>query len=237
MTGRPLHIGLIGERDERITAHRGIAASLPLAAQALDADLQAHWLATDTLDAAALQRLHGIWCIPGSPYRRLDGALQAIRHARENGVPFLGTCGGFQHAVLEHARHVLGWIDADHAETAPDAPRAVIALLECALVEASETVRLVSGSRIARAYGDASAHEGYHCRYGLNPRFRAALLQGPLRASAFDADGAVRAIERDDHPFFVATLFQPERAALQGRVPPLVRAFVQAVLDAARAQR
>jgi CTP synthase (UTP-ammonia lyase) len=143
-------------------------------------------------------------------------------------VPFLGTCGGFQHAVLEHARQVLGWHDAEHAETAPDSTRAVIALLECALVEASETVRLVPGSRVARAYGAEQAHEGYHCRYGLNPRFREALLQGPLRATAFDAQGEVRAIERTDHPFFVATLFQPERAALQGRVPPLVRAFVQA---------
>ena len=235
---QPLHIGVVGDRDDRITAHRGIAAALPLVAAALDLDVHAHWLATDTItDAGSLQSLHGIWCIPGSPYRNMDGALLAIRHARENGVPFLGTCGGFQHAVLEHARHVLGWADADHAETAPDAPRAVIALLECALVEASETVRLSPGSRIARAYGATSAHEGYHCRYGLNPQFREALLPGPLRATAFDAQGEVRAIERDGHPFFVATLFQPERAALQGAVPPLVRAFVQAVREAAPARR
>jgi CTP synthase (UTP-ammonia lyase) len=233
----PLHIGLIGDRDDRITAHRGIAAALPLAAADLDVDVHAHWLATDTITDAALQGLHGIWCIPGSPYRNMDGALRAIRHARESGVPFLGTCGGFQHAVLEHARHVLGWADADHAETAPAARRAVIALLECALVEASETVRLVGRSRIARAYSAASAHEGYHCRYGLNPQFRQALLQGPLRATAFDGQGEVRAVERDDHAFFVSTLFQPERAALQGRVPPLVRAFVQAVRDAAAARR
>jgi len=233
--GSPLHIGIVGDRDDRITAHRGIAAALPLTAQALDVDLRASWLGTDTItDARVLDGIDGVWCIPGSPYRSMDGALLAIRHARERGVPFLGTCGGFQHAVLEHARHLLGWSDADHAETAPDAPRAVIALLECALVEASETVRLAPGSRIARAYGSETAHEGYHCRYGLNPRFREALLEGPLRATAFDEQGEVRAIERDDHPFFVATLFQPERAALQGRMPPLVRAFVQAVRDAAR---
>lgn len=232
--GKVLRIGIVGDRDDRITAHRGIAAALPLVAQALDLDVQARWLATDTItDASVLHGMHGIWCIPGSPYRSMDGALRAIHHARERGVPFLGTCGGFQHAVLEHARHVLGWADADHAETAPAAQRAVIALLECALVEASETVRLVPGSRIAHAYGSTAAHEGYHCRYGLNPRFRDSLLEGPLCASAFDAQGAVRAIERDDHPFFVATLFQPERAALSGVVPPLVRALVQAAHDAA----
>jgi CTP synthase (UTP-ammonia lyase) len=224
-----LHIGIVGDRDDRIAAHRGIAAALPLAAQALDLDVQPRWLPTESItDDAVLHGLHVIWCVPGSPYRSKEGALLAIRRARERPLPFLGTCGGFQHAVLEHARHVLGWHDADHAETAPDAPRAVIALLECALVEASETVRLVSGSRIARAYGAEQAHEGYHCRYGLNPRFRDALLQGPLHATAFDAQGAVRAIERTDHPFFVATLFQPERAALQGALPPLARAFVHA---------
>jgi CTP synthase (UTP-ammonia lyase) len=234
----PLHVGIVGDRDDRVTAHRGIAAALPLVARVLDVDLRASWLATDTVvDTRGLLGLDGVWCIPGSPYRSIDGALLAIRHARERGIPFLGTCGGFQHAVLEHARHVLGWSDADHAETAPDAARAVIALLECALVEASETVRLLPGSRIAHAYGDDSAREGYHCRYGLNPRFREALLQGPLRATAFDAHGEVRAIERDDHPFFVATLFQPERAALHGDTPALVRAFVQAVADAAPARR
>jgi len=229
-----LHIGIVGDRDDRIPAHRGIAAALPLVAQTLDLDVQAHWPGTETISAASLRGLHGVWCIPGSPYRSMDGALLAIRHAREQRLPFLGTCGGFQHAVLEHARHELGWADADHAETAPDAPRAVIALLQCALVEASETVRLVAGSRIAAAYGALQAHEGYHCRYGLNPGFRDSLLVGPLQATAFDASGEVRAIERNDHPFFVATLFQPERAALRGQTPPLVRAFVSACAAAAR---
>lgn len=224
-----LRIGIVGDRDDRITAHRGVAAAVPLVARALDLDIDARWLSTDTItDAATLLGLHGVWCIPGSPYRSMDGALRAIRHAREQGLPFLGTCGGFQHAVLEHARNGLGWADADHAETAPAAPRAVIALLQCALVEASETVQLVAGSRIAAAYGALQAFEGYHCRYGLNPAFRAALLAGPLQASAFDAQGEVRAIERNDHPFFLATLFQPERAALRGEVPPVVRAFVAA---------
>ena len=143
-------------------------------------------------------------------------------------MPFLGTCGGFQHAVIEYARDVLGWADADHAETAPDAQRAVIAPLECSLVEAKSLVQFIPGSRIASAYGASQAVEGYRCRYGLNPTFRSALLGGPLCATAKDENGDVRAVELNGHHFFVVTLFQPERAALAGQSAPLVVAFVNA---------
>jgi CTP synthase (UTP-ammonia lyase) len=158
----------------------------------------------------------------------MDGALCAIRHAREKAVPFLGTCGGFQHAVIEYARNVLGWADAEHAETAAAAPRAVIAPLECSLVEVAGAVRLLPGSRIAAAYGAAECVETYRCRYGLNPSYRAALLSGALRAAGEDEHGDVRAVELAGHPFFVATLFQPERAALAGKPAPLATAFVDA---------
>jgi CTP synthase (UTP-ammonia lyase) len=184
---------------------------------------------TDELhDAAQLAGFDGLWCVPASPYRSMEGALLGIRHAREQGVPFLGTCGGFQHAMIEYARNVLGWADAAHAEVSPGEGRAVIAPLACSLVEKTGGVRIVPGSRLARAYGTAEASEGYHCSYGLNPEFAAALTQGPLRVSARDAAGEVRAVELDAHPFYVATLFQPERSALAGRVPPVVAAFAVA---------
>lgn len=229
----PLRIGLVGDRDDSITAHRAIPRALQLAADERQCALQASWLPTDQIpDRAALQGFDGLWCVPGSPYRDMDGALRAIRVAREAGVPFLGTCGGFQHAVIEFARHELGWTDADHAESSPEAERAVISLLECGLVEARETLNAVAGSRLAKAYGDAAFSEGYRCRYGLNPRFVTSLLDGGLRVAATGPAGDVRALELADHPFFVATLFQPERAALEGRTPPLVRAFVLALRPA-----
>ena len=230
---RSLRIAILGDRDDAITAHRAIPLALSNAAQALDTALSAHWLATDEVAGdAPLAAFDAVWCAPGSPYRSLDGALAAIRHARSAGVPFLGTCGGFQHAVLEFARHVLHWADAMHAESDPGAGRPVIAPLACALVEAHGEVALVPGSRIARAYGSLRAPTVYRCRYGLNPDFRAALTTGPLRGTAQDEHGELRAIELDDHPFFVATLWQPERAALEGR--PVVLA--QALVAAARAR-
>ncbi|HJU50006.1 MAG TPA: CTP synthase [Pseudogulbenkiania sp.] len=224
-----IRIALVGDFDATVPAHQAIPPALQLAAEALDMEVEATWLGTDGIhDPDDARGFHGIWCVPASPYRSMDGALRAIRHARENGVPFLGTCGGFQHAAIEYARHALGWLDAAHAETAPEAERAVIAPLACALVETQAEVRFVPGTRLALAYGVPSSTEGYRCRFGLNPRFAEELTRGPLRVAARDNDGEVRAVELDDHPFFVATLFQPERAALQGLCPPLARAFVQA---------
>lgn len=222
-------IGLIGDYSQSVPAHQAIPLALQRAGSALHTEVGFEWVPTEEVTSASrISRFDGLWCVPASPYRSMDGALLAIRYARENLVPFLGTCGGFQHAVVEYARNVLGWADAEHAETAPDAARAVISPLECALVEVTGSVRLFSGTRIASAYGANETTEGYRCRYGLNPEFRAALVAGPLRAAADDETGEVRAVELDGHPFFVATLFQPERAALKGESAPLVVSFARA---------
>lgn len=234
MTDSRFSIGAVGDRDETITAHGALPRAIADAASRLDMDVELEWVPTDEITGAPrVQRFDALWCVPGSPYRSEDGALAAIRHAREAGVPFLGTCGGFQHAVLEWARHVLGWADAAHAETSPGAPRAVIAPLECALVEASEDVRLLRGSRLAAAYGGTATSATYRCRYGLNPAFRDALVGADLHVVAETAGGEVRGIELKSHPFFVAVLFQPEREALEGRRVPLA----EALLAAAHARR
>jgi CTP synthase (UTP-ammonia lyase) len=219
----------VGDFDASVPAHQAIPLALKQAAETLNIAVESEWIPTEELLAESrLAGFDGLWCVPASPYRSMDGALLAIRHAREKAIPFLGTCGGFQHVVIEYARNVLGWADADHTETVPDATRAVISPLACALVEATNTVRLFPGSRIAMAYGTHESTEGYRCRYGLNPEFQAALVAGPLRASADDATGEIRAVELEGHPFFVATLFQPERAALRGQLAPLVVSFLRA---------
>lgn len=223
-----LRIGLIGEYNPAVIAHRAINAALPMVAAELGLELDARWLPTDLLDDSQLATLDGIWCVPGSPYRSLGGALRAIRFAREHGVPFLGTCGGFQHALLEYARNVLGWADAEHAETSPSAANPILAPLTCPLVEVRASIRLAEGSMIALAYGSKQIEEGFHCSYGPVERLEVALENTPLRACGFDDAGAVRAVELQGHPFFIACLFQPERAALDGQTPPLVSAWLQA---------
>jgi CTP synthase (UTP-ammonia lyase) len=222
-------IALIGDYDPQVTAHQAIPVALGLVAEHFGQTLQLEWLATDQIHAdTQLQHFDGFWCVPASPYKSEAGALRAIRFAREQRRPFLGTCGGFQHAVLEYSRNVLGWADAEHGETSPESARAMLTPLTCSLVEAVDGIHLRPGSLIANAYETSEIHEGYRCRYGVNPQFERELLSNRLQAVGHDRSGDLRALELKGHPFFVATLFQPERAALKGQMPPLVRAFVEA---------
>ena len=226
-----IRIALIGDYDPQVTAHQAIPVALGMAAEQLKLNVQFQWLATDQINAnTLLQNFDGFWCVPASPYRDMDGALWAIRFAREQQRPFLGTCGGFQHAVLEFARHVLGWEDAEHGETHPDAERVILKPLACSLVEAVDSIHLIEGSLIANAYETAEIREGYRCRFGVNPAFERELLTQQLQAVGHDSQRDLRAVELNGHPFFVATLFQPERAALKGILPPLVRAFIKACM-------
>lgn len=231
-----VRVGLIGDYDESVVAHRAILRALELAGAAVGVDVAPHWMNTAELSATLARDVSvcdALWCVPASPYADTAAALRAIRFARESGRPFLGTCAGFQHALLEYAQAQWGMTAPAHAELEPDAVDPVIAPLACALVEQTGAVRFAPGSRMARAYKAERTVEGYHCSYGLNPLFAKRLDGGPMRATGWDDAGDVRSVELDGHPFFVATLFQPERAALEGRVPPIVRALVEVAVEAA----
>ncbi len=227
---RVIRIALIGDYNEAVIAHRAIPLALTAAAQSIGVEVHADWLHTSTIGDAKqlLATCDGIWCVPGSPYVNANGALAAIRYARQSGRPFLGTCGGFQHALLEYAHDVWDMDAPAHAETDPNASDPVIAPLTCSLLNIADALHFVPGSRLVQIYGTTSATEEYQCSYGLSPRYEARLKEGPLRVAARDSEGSVRGVELVGHPFFIATLFQPERAALQGRIPPIASAFVMA---------
>lgn len=231
---KSLAIALVGDYQPDVPAHQGIPLALARAGAAVGVAVEARWLGTETIDdpARVLAGVHGVWCVPASPYRCMDGALRAIRHARESGVPFLGTCGGFQHAVIEYARNVLHVADADHGETNAASPHVVIAPLACTLYGDDGHVRLHPGARVAALYGALDITEQYFCGYGIAPSFRAALDNSGFRITGTDDEGDPRVLELDGHPFFVATLFQPERSALRGQTPPVVTGLVQAALGA-----
>jgi CTP synthase len=226
-----LRIALVGDYNHDVVAHQAIPLAIDDAAAVLEITADYDWLATSEIKSRDdLVGYDAIWVVPASPYKNPEGAFIAIQYARENAIPFLGTCGGFQHAIIEYARNVMGVGDAAHQET-DSTGRMVIVPLSCSLVEQEAEVELRPNTLIARAYGREKISEGYHCNYGISPDFAAELEKSDMRVTGWDEDGEIRAVELSNHPFFVATLFQHERNALAGRPVPLVQAMLKAAKD------
>jgi CTP synthase (UTP-ammonia lyase) len=226
-----IRIALIGDYNPEVTAHVAIPRALKLTANGSARAFEPTWMATPlftTKSEELLSPFDAIWCVPNSPYASMAGALCAIRFARESGRPFLGTCGGFQHAVIEYARNALGFHEADHAESNPAATLPLISRLACSLARGKGAIRLMPNSQLASIYGRTEIAENYHCNFGLNPRFESMLNDGKLSISGRDENGEVRAVELAGHPFFIATLFQPEQSAFAGVEHPLISSFVRA---------
>ncbi|WP_306318315.1 MULTISPECIES: hypothetical protein [unclassified Streptomyces] len=228
----PARIALVGDRSPHVVSHTRV----PLLLDALTAReglvLDAYWIPTEDAEApGAVRGFDAVWVLPGSPYRSEAGALAAIRTAREERVPFLGTCGGFQHTLLEYARDVCGLGDARHAENDPDARDPLIAPLSCSLVGHEGTVTLTAGSLAESVLGAERTVERYHCSYGPARHLDTLRAHG-LRFTGTDEEGQVRVAELpvEQHPFFLATLFQPELSGDGGRPHPIVRALARAAV-------
>ncbi len=226
-------IAVVGDRIPGFEPQDSIGGAIEDAAHLLGQKCPAvRWIPTDALDREGAELLTGasaVWCAPGGPYRSLDGALEGIRWARETRVPFLGTCAGFQHGVLEYARNVMGYRGAAHAEYQPTVDGELfIEELLCSLVGQTMEVDLVDSELVA-LYGDPHPKERYYCRFGLNPAWRTSLHDAGLLVAGVDAgDGDVRLLRLADHPYFVLTLFVPQTSSSPGRPHPLVAGWLDA---------
>jgi len=234
-----IRVALVGDYHPSVPAHIALPVALELAASDLGYICEPKWVPTDLLESdaqflPALAFAHGIWCVPGSPYASMQGALRAITFARQHGIPFLGTCGGCQHALIEYARNVLGLQEADHAESNPGSGLPLIAPLSCPLVEVADTVKLLAGTRLAHLYGKEDIQEQYHCRFGPALSYQHLFDDGQMRIAGLDLQGQARAFELITHPWYILTLFQPERSASTGIAHPLIRDFVRAVGEKSR---
>jgi len=227
---RAVRVALVGDHDVRVIAHQGIEKSLRLSSETFPQALEWDWLATDGLDAGGydLSRYDAFWCVPASPYKCEAGAIKAIFYARTSDKPFLGTCGGCQHAILEYARNALGLGNAEHSELNPQASLPLISALSCSLVEVENEVFFTAGSIVGRIYGRDRSREPFHCRYGLNPKLEHVLKESELCITGRDQRGEARAFEIRRQKFYILTQYQPERSALEGTVHPVVKAFLRA---------
>lgn len=229
---RPVRIGIAGDYVSSNPTHQATDAAFTHTAAHLGLAVDARWLPTEALagpdGAAMLAGRDGLLIAPGSPYRNMDGALRATRHAREGDVPLLGTCGGLQHIVIEFARNVLGVADAEHAESNPDAAHLFITPLSCSLFGQTMHVTLRPGSRAHAQYGADTALESYYCNFGINPAYLDDLQAAGLRIAGVDADGEPRVLELPGHRFFTGTLFVPQARSTAHAPHPLLNAFVSA---------
>jgi len=226
-------IALLGEYTPTFPPHISTNEAIERARNLLDVELTADWISTGNIDPKLFEQYSGIWVAPGSPYKNMELTLWAIRYARENKIPCFGTCGGFQHMVIEYARNVLGFKDAQHAEYDPYASNLFISQLDCSLAGREMQLNFVPGSQVASIYGELSAKEQYYCNFGINPDCIDQLKQGPLNISGSDAEGEIRVIEHPDHPFFIGTLFVPQSRPTSLKPHPLVTAFLRSVVDRA----
>ena len=204
----------------------------------------------ERLGPAALQNMDAILVPGGFGDRGIEGKIQAIRFARENGIPYLGICLGMQLAIIEYARNVLALKGANSTEFDRATNHPVIALItEWQDLERGQQVRdeksdlggsmrlgaqeakLVCGSLAHAIYGKESVYERHRHRYEFNNHYLEELVAGGMSFSGFSADGLVEFIELRSHPWFVASQFHPEFTSTPRDGHPLFAGFVQAARE------
>ncbi len=221
-------IALVGDRNPAHASHRELDAVRGM----LGDGVSAEWVATDGEEVRDLDAFDGIWLVPGSPYADDAAAYDAVRWARENDVPFLGTCGGLQYAVVEYFRDVLGVRDASHPESdGPDVSN-VVHPLACRLQGEERLVCPVVGTRFSRLVNDEPFAGMHYCSYAPGSDEVEQLVEAGMVVGATAQDAGAEAIELPANRFFMLTLFQPHIGALSGKpLHPLLHEFVRCAAD------
>lgn len=183
----------------------------------------------------------GIMVPMGFGPRGIEGKIEAVRYARENGVPFIGICYGMQMAVIEFARNVCGLEGANSVEADPNTPHPVIDLMlaQQELADMGGTMRLGSypchleeGSLAARTYGRRKIQERHRHRFEFNTAYRDQIEKAGMRLSGVSPDGElVEIVEIPDHPWFLASQFHPEFKSRPLDPHPLFKGFIKASVD------
>jgi len=228
MSSDPICIVILGEHAPGFEPHHQTDAALAHSAETLGLRMEARWVSTADISRDAVAESDALLVAPGSPYKDMAKALEAIRTAREEGIPCLGTCGGFQHMVIEYARQELGIEDAQHAEYDPYASRLVVSKLTCSLAGRALGLSFLPGSRVASLYGALSAEERYYCNFGINPEYVSLFRSGSFRPVGSDAEGEIRVMEISEHPFFLGTLFVPQARSTPKGPHPIITGLLEA---------
>ena len=245
-----LDIALVGKYTELPDAYKSISESFIHAGAVNDCKVKLHYVNSEKLTpetvAEKLGGMAGILVAPGFGNRGIEGKIEAVRYAREQGVPFLGICLGMQCAVIEFARNVLGLADANSSEM-DQTPHPVIDLMEeqKSVTAKGGTMRLGAypcslrkGSKVAEAYGKLQISERHRHRYEFNNDYLARFEAAGMQPVGVNPDtGLVEVVEVESHPWFVGTQYHPEYRSTALRPSPLFVAFVRAAMEHASKQQ
>jgi CTP synthase (UTP-ammonia lyase) len=220
-----VNIAIVGDENDAYPSHREINAVRSM----LGEGVETRWVATDGERVRDLEGFDGVWLTPGSPYADDAAAYDAVRWARERDVPFLGTCGGLQYAVIEYFRNVLGVASASHAESdGVDNDTNVVRALACSLDGEERVVRPVAGTRFSTLVGGEPLVGMHYCNYGPGSAALQRLVESGMVIEATADDAEAEVIELPTNRFFMLSLFQPQIGALAGRpLHPLLREFIR----------
>ena len=246
---KTVRIALVGKYVALHDAYLSVAESLFHAGTANDAIVSIEWVDSEELTednvAKVLGGCQGILVPGGFGGRGIEGMILAAQYARENDVPYLGICLGMQIAVIEFARHVLGWQDASSSEFSADTKHPVIDLMpeQQGVTAKGGTMRLgkypcvlAAGSKAYELYGEGLIFERHRHRYEVNNDFREEISSRGLIPVGLSPDG--RLVELVENPacrWFVAAQFHPEFKSRPNKPQPLFRGFVKAALDISHA--
>lgn len=223
----------MGDFNASNATHVATNEAFDHAAKYLGTLLTYEWVNTARIEPefdAIIQSYQGLLIAPGSPYKSMSGVLKIIEYARINKIPMLGTCGGFQHMVIEFARNVLDIRDAEHAETNPYASRLVINPLSCSLKGQPLEIEIIQKSSLAyRIFNRSTITENYYCNFGLNPVYQQQIDEAGFTVTGSDMHKEARILELKDHPFFLATLFVPQVNSTYEKPHPIIIALLKAM--------
>lgn len=240
-----VNIGLVGKYIELKDAYKSIVEAFIHGGVMNKCKVNLRWIHSEQVDAENVQELlgdlDGVLVAPGFGERGIEGKIQTVKFVRENNIPFFGICLGMQMAVIEYARHVLGWEDAHSTEMEPNAGHPVIDLMhdQQTVENKGGTMRLgayackIQEKTLARSiYGKAKISERHRHRWEFNNAYKEDFEKCGMVLSGTNPDtGLVEIIEIPTHPFFIGVQFHPELKSTVMNPHPLFVSFVKAALQ------
>ena len=237
-------IGLVGKYIELKDSYKSIVESLIHAGVTNRVKVSIQWIHSEKLSVENVQEyikdLDGLLVAPGFGKRGFEGKIKAVQYARESGLPFLGICFGMQAAVIEYARNVLNWKDANTSEVDSESSHKVIDLMEeqKKVTDMGGTMRLgacdcvlTDRSIAKKVYKRSTISERHRHRFEFNSAFKEDFEKAGMKATGTNPEtGLVEIVEIPSHPWFVGVQYHPEYKSTVANPHPLFEAFVAAAI-------